>query len=406
MKRAASVGPARKILITGASVAGNALAWWLAKRGFDVTVVERHPHFREGGQNIDVRGAGREVLKKMGLEQAVADSGTGETGVRFVDADDKTVAQFDVDELGADGPTAELEILRGDLARIFYDACGEGVTFRFDDTIEAVAETGNGINVRFKSAAREEFDLVVVAEGVGSATRELVFPGENKPRWLDVTMGYFTIPKAVGDGRLCRIFTAGEGRSIWLRPDNKGTTRAILTVQKESDGDDRLTREEQVSFLRERFAGVDWEADRVLRGLETTDDLYFDVLRQVKMERWSKGRVVLTGDAAWCATPIAGIGTTLAIVGAYVLAGELSRSPDIQEALKRYEETLRPYVEKGQNVPKFAPKMLQPQTLLGVAVQRSVLRIVDTPGIKQLVTKLFVSSTDDFESPVYDHVSA
>lgn len=389
MKRAASVGPARKILITGASVAGNALAWWLAKRGFDVTVVERHPHFREGGQNIDVRGAGREVLKKMGLEQAVADSGTGETGVRFVDADDKTVAQFDVDELGADGPTAELEILRGDLARIFYDACGQGVAFRFDDTIEAVAETGNGVDVYFKSGARAEFDLVVVAEGVGSATRELVFPNENKPRWLDVTMGYFTIPKAEGDGSLCRIFTAGEGRSIWLRPDNKGTTRAILTVQKEPNGDDRLTREAQVSFLRERFDGVDWEADRVLRGLETTDDLYFDVLRQVKMEQWSKGRVVLTGD-----------------VGAYVLAGELARSPDIQEALKRYEEILRPYVQKGQNVPKFAPKMLQPQTLLGVAVQRSVLRIVDTPGIKQLVTKLFVSSADDFELPVYEHVPA
>lgn len=181
MTRAVSVGPARKILITGASVAGNALAWWLAKRGFDVTVVERHPHFRDGGQNIDVRGAGREVLNKMGLEQAVADNGTGETGVRFVDADDETVAQFDVDELGADGPTAELEILRGDLARILHDACGDGVTFRFDDAIEAVAEKGNGVDVSFKSVASAEFDLVVIAEGVGSATRELVFPNENKP---------------------------------------------------------------------------------------------------------------------------------------------------------------------------------------------------------------------------------
>ncbi len=115
-------GCGRRILVTGASIAGNALAWWLAKRGFDVTVVERYPQFRDGGQNVDIRGAAREVLRKMGLEQAVADSGTGETGVRFVDAADTTVAQFDVADLGADGPTAELEILRGDLARIFYDA--------------------------------------------------------------------------------------------------------------------------------------------------------------------------------------------------------------------------------------------------------------------------------------------
>ena len=119
MKCAATDGAARRILITGARVAGIALAWWLTNRGFDVTVVERHPHFRDGGQNVDIRGAGREVLKKMGLAQAVAGSGTGEKGVLFVDADDKTNAQFRVHEVVADGPTDELEILRGDLARIF-----------------------------------------------------------------------------------------------------------------------------------------------------------------------------------------------------------------------------------------------------------------------------------------------
>lgn len=402
MKCAAKEGAARRILITGASVAGIALAWWLTKRGFDVTVVERHPHFRDGGQNVDIRGAGREVLKKMGLEQAVADSGTGEKGVRFVDADDETVAQFSVHEVGAEGPTAELEILRGDLARIFYDACKESVKFRFDDAIETVAESGGCADVQFKSGIHSEYDLVVVAEGVGSTTRELVFPGENKSRWLDVTMGYFTIPKGERDGDLCRIYTAGKGRSIWLRPDSKGTTRTILVVQKDADGEERLSPSDQKAFLRERFANVGWEAERVLQGLEATDDLYFDVLRQVKLDRWSTGHVVLTGDAAWCATPIAGIGTTLAIVGAYVLAGELSRSADLREALTRYEEVLRPYVTKGQNVSKLAPKMLQPQTMLGVALQRALLRIVDTPAIKQVVTKLFVSSADELELPTYE----
>ncbi|WP_244480379.1 FAD-dependent monooxygenase [Rhizobium sp. Root1220] len=315
-------------------MAGNALAWWLVKRGFTVTVVERHPEFRDGGQNIDVRGAGRTVLAMMGLEQVVAEGGTGETGVRFVDSDDKPIAQFDVQELGSDGPTAELEILRGDLARIFYVACDGDVRFRFDDCIIDITDAGEAVHVSFKSGARDEYDLVVIAEGVGSSTRELVFSGE----------------------------------------------------------------------LREHFADAGWETQRVLQGLETTDDLYFDVLRQVKLDRWSNGRVVLTGDAAWCATPIAGIGTTLAIVGAYVLAGELSRSTDLAVALRRYDEIMRPYVEKGQNVPKFAPKMLQPQTMFGVALQRAVLRVVDKPGIKQLATKLFVSGDDDFEVPAYDDV--
>ncbi|TWF43359.1 FAD-dependent monooxygenase [Neorhizobium alkalisoli] len=396
--------PLRRILITGASVAGNALAWWLSRRGFEVTVVERHPQFRDGGQNIDVRGAGRKVLAMMGLEDAVAESGTGETGIRFVNENDDTIAQFDVDETGSDGPTAELEILRGDLACILFDACADAVHFRFDDSINSVVDDGQKVSVTFASGQQAEYDHVIVAEGVGSSTRELVFKDENEPRWLDVTMGYFTIPKGSGDTDHCRIFTAGEGRSIWLRPDNRGTTRAILVVQKEADGDEALSNEEQEAFLRERFTDAGWEAGRVLKGLEATDDLYFDVLRQVKMDRWSKGRVILTGDAAWCATPIAGVGTTLAIVGAYVLAGELAHATDLSTALRRYENIMRPFVEKGQGVPKIAPKMLQPQTRFGVALQRAVLRVASTPGVKQLAVKVFATSADDIDLPEYEAV--
>lgn len=392
----------RRVLITGASIAGNAAAWWFTRRDFDVTVVERHPQFRDGGQNIDVRGAGRRVLAMMGLEEAVAKNGTGEAGIRFVDENDDTIAQFDVDETGPDGPTAELEILRGDLARILFDACGDAVDFRFGDSIQSIEDDGHRASVTFASGQRAKFDLVIVAEGVGSTTRELLFKDENEPRWLDVTMGYFTMPKGAGDNDHCRIFAAGEGRSIWLRPDNRGTTRAILVVQKEANGDERLSSEEQKAFLRERFKDAGWEADRVLQGLETTGDLYFDVLRQVKMDRWSTGRAILTGDAAWCATPIAGVGTTLAIVGAYVLAGELAKTDDLATALGRYEAVMRPFVEKGQGVPKIAPKMLQPETRFGVALQHAVLRVASTPGIKQLAVRAFATNADDIDLPEYE----
>ncbi|MCA2435855.1 FAD-dependent monooxygenase [Rhizobium leguminosarum] len=394
----------RRVLVTGASVAGNALAWWLSRRGFDVTVVEHYPSFRDGGQNVDVRGAGRTVLEMMGLRDAVAERGTGEAGIRFVDEDDNTIAEFDKDETGTDGPTAELEILRGDLARILFDACGDAVNFRFNDSIASVDDEGDMVSVTFASGQCSEYDLIVIAEGVGSSTRELIFKGENEPRWLDVTMGYFTIPKGRGDADHCRIFTAGEGRSIWLRPDNRGTTRAILVVQKEAEGQETFSPDEQKAFLKEHFADAGWEAERVLEGLSTTDDFYFDVLRQVKMDHWSKGRVILTGDAAWCATPIAGIGTTLALVGAYVLAGELARTLNISPALIRYHEIMRPFVEKGQGVPKIAPKMLQPQTRFGVALQHAVLRVASLPGLKQIAVKAFASSADDIELPTYGAV--
>ncbi|WP_245281501.1 FAD-dependent monooxygenase [Rhizobium sp. AAP43] len=391
----------RRVLITGASIAGTTLAWWLERAGFDVTVVERAPEFRDGGQNIDVRGAGRTVLQKMGLEAAVAASGTGETGIRFVDANNETVATFDVDEMGADGPTAELEILRGDLARLLFEACGDRVAFRFGDRIAAVDDGPDDADVTFDSGRRERFDLVVIAEGVGSSTRELLFAGENDPRFLDVIMGYFTLAKGPTDEDHCRIFTAGEGRSIWLRPDNHGTTRAILVVQKAPEGEDNLSPEAQKAFLTTRFADAGWEAQRVLEGLSTTEDLYFDVLRQVRLDHWSRGHVVLTGDAAWCATPIAGIGTTLAIIGAYVLAGELATKAELGSALRAYEDRMRPDVEKGQNVPKAGPKFLQPQTRFGVALQHAVLKVAALPGIKPLLAKAIASRSDDVELPDY-----
>lgn len=393
---------AQSVLITGASVAGNTLAWWLDHWGFNVTVVEKHPQFRDGGQNIDVRGVGRDVLRKMGLEDDVKRNGTGEKGIRFVDENNAEIAEFDVDEIGANGPTAELEILRGDLAKILYEACDDRVTFRFDDSAKEIDPGANSARVTFTSGKVETYDFVIVAEGVGSSTRELAFSGENDPRWLDVTMGYFTIPKGEGDDDHCRIYTAGKGRSIWLRPDNKGTTRAILVVQKEADGEQDLSAGEQKRFLKKHFTDVGWETPRVLRGLETTDDFYFDVLRQVKLEHWSRGRVILTGDAAWCATPISGIGTTLAIVGSYVLAGELATEGDSEAAVRSYEDIMRPYVGKGQGVPNIAPKMLQPQTRFGVALQHAVLRIAVVPGVKQVVTKLFAPAADEFQLPEYE----
>ncbi len=139
-------------------------------------------------------------------------------------------------------------------------------------------------------------------------------------------------------------------------------------------------------------------------GYDQTEDFYFDVLRQVKMPRWSKGRVVLAGDAAWCATPISGMGTTLAIVGSYVLAGELNSRDDLAKALDRYEHIMRPFVEKAQDVPKSAPKFLQPQSRFGVALQHVVLRVAGLPLVKKGLSKVMGSKADDFELPDYEPI--
>jgi 2-polyprenyl-6-methoxyphenol hydroxylase-like FAD-dependent oxidoreductase len=386
---------ARRVLITGASIAGNTAAWWLGRQGFDVTVVERSPAFRDGGQNVDVRGPGREVLRRMGLERAALGSGTGEAGTTWIDARGRVAARFDVSGSDGDGPTAEMEILRGDLARLLYEPARERARYRFGDRVTRVEEESDAVAVTFAGGGTERYDAVIVAEGVGSSTRERVFPGENAPRWMNLTIAYFTIPRTPDDDRMWRWFNATGGRGISLRPDRHGTTRAMLTLYQPPGGEQDWDAARQKAFLRARFADAGWQAERVLAALEETDDFYVDVLRQVRMARWSSGRVVLTGDAAWCATPLAGIGTTLAITGAYVLAGELARTDDVAAAFSAYDRAMRPFVEKGQAVPGFAPRLMNPRTPLGIRLLHGALRVASRPALRRLGARVFAGRTGE-----------
>ncbi|WP_082458526.1 tryptophan-rich sensory protein [Sphingomonas sp. Leaf10] len=385
----------RSVLITGASVAGNIVAWWLGRAGFDVTVVERADEFRDGGQNIDVRGPGREVLRRMGLERTALDQGTGEEGTAWVDADGKVDAQFLTADQEEDGPTAEMEILRGDLARLLYEPSSEHAAYRFGDHIATIDQSGDGVTVGFASGTNGRYDAVIVAEGVGSTTRELVFAGQNDPRWMDLTIAYFTIPRTADDDRLWRWYNAPGGRSVSLRPDRHGTTRAMLSVQQPPGGEQDWDVAKQKAWLRERFADAGWQAQRVLDGMDDTNDFYFDVLRQVRMPRWSNGRVALTGDAAWCATPIAGYGTTLAVTGAYVLAQELIAQADVPAAFAAYERQMRPMVEDAQGVPKIAPRLMNPHSRIGIRLLHGALDLASRPAVRKLSGSLFGGDTPE-----------
>jgi len=402
LSRHPEISMSRRILITGASVAGNTAAWSLARAGFHVTVVEQAEAFRDGGQNIDVRDVGRDVLRRMGLEQAALDHGTGEEGTAWIDANGETVAEIRTENVDGDGPTAEMEILRGDLARLLYDAARDTAHYRFGDRVTAVDDDGAGVDVIFDSGERARFDLLIVAEGVGASTRELVFPGENDPRWMDLTIAYFTIPRTADDDRLWRWYHATDGRSVSLRPDRHGTTRATLSIQKPPEGEQDWDVAQQKQFLRERFADTGWQAPRVLAGMETTEDFYFDVLRQVRLDRWHRGRVVLTGDAAWCATPLAGIGATFAVTGAYVLAGEIARHDDPAAAFDAYETAMRPMVEQGQGVPKIGPRLMNPHSRLGIHLLHGALQLASLPAVQSLTAKLVNRKLDAPDLSRYD----
>lgn len=392
-----------RVLVTGGSIAGPAAAYWLERIGYDVTVLERAPEPRRGGQNIDVRGQAREVLERMGLFDAVRDAGTGEVGLRFVDESGGTVSEFGTDGEG-DGPTAELEILRGDLAEILRDACGDRVTWSYGDHVVDLAESPTGVTVTLDGGATHEFDLVVVAEGPRSQTRDLVMTGDRAPVLdrLGMFCAWLTIPRTADDDQWWRWLNAPGSRSVHLRPDNAGTTRAMLNVMTDETGLADLAPDALRADLRERFADVGWETPRILAALDDADDLYVDDLTQVRCPTWSHGRVVLLGDAAWCVTPIGGFGTSLALIGAYVLAAQLQRSPSHVEAFAAYDAWLRPLVDDVQDLPPGTPRLANPRSRLGVALFRTGTRIAASAPVRAVTSRLGSDSDDERPLPELD----
>ncbi|AYJ48669.1 FAD-dependent monooxygenase [Rhodococcus sp. P1Y] len=397
---------AQRVLITGASVAGPTLAFWLDRAGFDVTVVERSPELRLGGQNVDIRGTGREVVRRMNLEATLLANGTTEQGTRFVDDAGRTIAEFPAGTDDSSGATAELEILRGELARILVESAGPTTTYRYGDHVAGVTQDAAGVDIVFASGAAERFDLVFFADGIRSSSRELVFAGEADIRDLGLYTAYGTIPRIDTDDSWWRWMNADGARVVGLRPDNLGTTRFSLSWMSQSRGYERADPDDVVAAIRATFGDVGGEAPRILGAVGSGSELYVDYLSQVRAPRWSNGRVALVGDAAWCATPLSGMGTTLSVTGAYILAGELARASDHRAAFAQYDAVMRPLVDRAQKLPPGTPKVAHPSTRVGVAVMRSILRLAGSKPARVLASKFASPDAEATALPDYRELDA
>lgn len=399
-----------RVLITGASIAGPALAWGLDRSGFDVTLLERSPEQRTTGQNIDVRGLGREVLERMGLRDTVMQHLTGEAGTRYVDEHGTPYATFPKTE-GQDGPTAEIEILRGTFAGILVDALPDTIDRRYGDFVVGAEQDGTGVNVRYDSGAPERFDLVVVAEGRSSRTRRILFADETEYRDHGVSIAYGTLDRIGSDTDHWDWYTAPRGRVASIRPDNEGTIRASVSFESEPMGFEQLPVDVQLRILRERFRGAGWQTERILDGFsERSDEFYTQRMEQVVVSRWSKGRIALLGDAAWGSGPT-GMGTTLSLVGAHILAGELARTIEpavgadhgysIADAFARYEEMLRGYADSAQGLPRGGARLLHPSSKAGVRAVRAALRVASLGPVRGFAQKYLLTS--EKHVPVLPH---
>ena len=343
----------RNILISGASVAGPALAYWLHRRGFNPTVVERAPALRRGGQAIDVRGAALTVVDRMGILDEVRRASTRMRGMSFVDSEGKELMRT-TEETLTGGPTDsdDVELLRDDLTGILHEASRRDTEYLFGDSIASLTQGDERVEVTFERGGARSFDLVIGADGLHSNVRALVFGDESRfIRHLGIYLSVFSVENHLGLDRWQTFHQTPEAMVGIYSARQNTEARAILGFGSPPLDFDHRDADQQKRLIAARFADVGWEAPRLLEAMWEAPDFHFDSMSQIHMECWWKGRIALVGDAGYCGSPLSGQGTSLALVGAYVLAEALEAAGgEHRAAFARYEARMRGFVEQNQDL--------------------------------------------------------
>jgi 2-polyprenyl-6-methoxyphenol hydroxylase-like FAD-dependent oxidoreductase len=394
------------VLIGGAGIAGPSLAFWLTQSGYRVIVAELTDGIRPGGQTVDLRGAGGDVVGRMGLIDRMRERSLDQNGVAWIKADGSRRAEMPVTAFNGNGLVSKLEILRGDLVDVLYQATKDSADYRFNTRIEELNQADDAVEARLTDGTTLSADLVVGADGPHSAVRRLAFGPEDQ--FVQPLGGYnawFTAPDSVGLDGWYLMYQA-PGLNASMRPSHDPTLcKAGLAFRSEPVAFDRRDPEQQRALLAKHFAGAGWQCDALLAAAAEADDFYLDAFAQVHMPTISNGRVVLVGDAGYCASPLSGMGTSLALVGSYVLAGELGAADwidaeRIQAALLRYETVMRPYIDRCQDLPNGIDGYL-PKSARDIAVTAQVMKWMQRWPFRPFAEKKWFTTADAIDLPDY-----
>ena len=376
-----------RVVINGAGVAGPTLAWWLSRSDHEVTLVEQAPALRAGGYAIDFWGVGYDIAERMGLLPRILAQGYQVQEVRFVDRAGRKAGGFAVDVFSRATGHRFTTIRRSDLAAIIYGALDGRVETLFGDSVAAVDDRGDHVRVRFDRAPARDVDLVVGADGLHSRVRRLAFDDEGQ---FEVPLGFHVAAfEARGyrprdelvyvtygvPGRQLSRFAMRDDRTLFLAVfRDEYLTSAVPRGDPSTDAGRRAA-------LRGIFDGLGWECERILAAMDDAAEIYFDTVSQIRMPRWTNGRVALVGDAAACVSLLAGEGTGLAMAEAYVLAAELARAADHAAAFAAYQRRMMPFLAgKQRSAARFASSFA-PKTALGIRFRNLVTRLLRIPAV-------------------------
>jgi 2-polyprenyl-6-methoxyphenol hydroxylase-like FAD-dependent oxidoreductase len=402
---------ALKVLICGGGVAGPALAYWLTRIGHQVVIVERFPTLRATGAQIDLRGQGIEAVKRMGLIDAVRRKLVDEAGVSFIDAKGNVKATILANKSGKGGQsfTSEYEIMRGDLARIFYEATKDKVEYIFGKTVDCFTENDRGVVAYFSDGSSDTFDLLVGADGQGSHIRRKILPpgAPDEYHQLGVHMAYWFVPRIETDSNMCQSYLSPGGRMIMSRSHNKTETQVYFMLRSDSEKLPNIPKGsvgQQKHFWAQRFRDAGWQADRFIKGMDTTENWFCQNVVQIRTDTWHSGRVVLLGDAAHCPSPLSGMGTSTSLVGAYVLAGELARSEDLSQAFENYSQTMQPFIDQVQRFNIGWIRWAVPNSQWQISLVHLIIRLACFLRIPQLISRFSDHGDGDWKLPEYEEL--
>lgn len=383
----------RHILISGAGIAGTTLAFWLKKFGFNPTIIEVSPKLREGGYAIDFMGAGYDVAEKMGIADELKKVDIDFSKLTFVDKNNKEKGSMNYQKIKEFLNGRAFTLLRSDLASVIFNKLDKDIQVIFGNTINNVEQNDEKVIVSLQNGTKQSFDLLIGADGLHSNVRNLAFGKETQ---FEKYYGYYTSSYtinnfSIGGNAFSMYNVPFKQVAIYSNKENQTTTFFIFTSPRKLSYQHHDI-EKQKQILKTEFENSGWKCSQLLSGIDSTTDFYFDSISQIKMKCWSKGRVTLVGDACYCPSLLSGKGSTLAMAGAYILAGELKQANgNYQEAFKQYEIIFKPFMEKKQKAAQFFAKSFIPKSNFGIWLRNLIFRLMSV----SLFSKLFLNQFKD-----------
>ncbi len=380
----------KKVLISGAGIAGLTLAWWLKKYGFDPTIVEIAPSLRRGGYMIDFWGVGFDVAEKMGLLNDLSKAHYSIDEIKFVNEKNKAFSSLNINKLRSLLDYRHFNFLRGDLAQILHDHLDKSIEIVYNNSIRSLQQSKDDVAVTFSNGTLDTYDLVIGADGVHSKTRSLLFDSNmNFERFLGYYTASYTIDNFLNEDRMFSSYTI-PGKQVGVYSVHKDKL-ATFFIWK-SDPLQYSSTEEKKNLLRNAFKNVKWLTSELLAALDQAPDFYFDSVSQVVLDTWYDNRVTLVGDASHSVSLIAGEGAGLSMAGAYTLAGELNEwKADYQTALENYQNIMKPEILRKQKFAQSFAKSFVPDSKLGIWSRDIVTKFMFIPGLSERLIKRFLT---------------